>query len=240
MLEFLPEPPNGMETVFHDGEGVGAAYSENEIHDATERTFPLFGAWSAGHRATLLTRHEELELRRRPGRNSQDIMHMNAFDELFHAELHSTLPTNTAHLQQLQRNYRSSSTTVSAALDMQDAIMKLLKRMSILVGETCTDDIVDPSIAHAVMHNLPQNQRECERIDLEYDLKGPAHVADKLSWHCLERRSTPARQYTFNAEQLECIALFVSRLDDAFKTRSELGQQWTHPACGGMTIIMDG
>ena len=123
----------------------------------------------------------------------------------------------------LQRNYSSSSAAVSAALDMQDAIMKRLKRMSTTVGETCTDDIVDPSIADAAMHNLQPNQRECEWIDLVEALQGPAHIAKQLIRHCEGRRSTPARQYKVNAEQPECNAFFASRVEEAFAKRSEPG-----------------
>ena len=96
---------------------------------------------------------------------------------------------------------------LSAALDMQDAIMKHMKRINTIEGETCTDDIVDPSITDAVMHNLQQHQRECERIELADTLQGPAHVAKKLIRNCQERRWTPERQYKLNAEQLECIEL---------------------------------
>ena len=81
-------------------------------------------------------------------------MHMQVVDKLFHSELRSQLPTNNANLQKLRRNYRSSTTAVSAALGMQDAIMRNMRRISIMVVEMCVDGIVDPSIADAVMHIL--------------------------------------------------------------------------------------
>ena len=83
---------------------------------------------------------------------------MKAFDDLFHSELHSQSSSNDANLQVLQRSYSSSLSMLSAALDMQDAIMKHMKRNTTVEGETCTDDIVDPSITDAVMHNLQQHQ----------------------------------------------------------------------------------
>ena len=70
---------------------------------------------------------------------------MKAFDELLHSELHSLSPSNDANLQELQRSYSSSPTMLSAALGMQDAIMKHMKRISTIEGETCTDDIVGSS-----------------------------------------------------------------------------------------------
>ena len=88
---------------------------------------------------------------------------MKAFDDLFHAELHSLSPSNDATLQEVQRSYGSSPTMLSAALDMQDAIMKHMKRITTIQGETCTDDIIDPSITDAVMHNLQQHQPECQQ-----------------------------------------------------------------------------
>ena len=71
---------------------------------------------------------------------------MKAFDELFHSELHSLAPSNDAKLQELQRSCSSSPAMLAAALDMQDAIMKHMKRITTIEGETCTDVIVDPSI----------------------------------------------------------------------------------------------
>ena len=61
-----------------------------------------------------------------------------------------------------------------------------------------------------------------------------------LIQRCQERRSTPARPYKINEEQLQCIALFVSRLETAFPERHGLSQPWLHPARVLMTIIMDG
>ena len=55
---------------------------------------------------------------------------MKTFDELFHSELHSQSPSNDANLQVLQRSYSSSPTMQSAALDMQDAIMKHMKHIN--------------------------------------------------------------------------------------------------------------
>ena len=115
-----------------------------------------------------------------------------------------------------------------------------MKRINAMAGDTCNDDMVEQSIRDAVMHNPQPNHRQCEWIDLEDALKGPEHVANKLIREWQKRRSTPERQYTFTAEQLGCIALFVSRLEEAFEKRSVLGQPWIHPARVMMTIIMHG
>ena len=83
----------------------------------------MTGALIVGHWATLLTRHEELEVSRRPGRKQQERTRVTVVGELSHSELHSKLPTNSANLQALQGRSRSPTTIVSAALGMHDAIM---------------------------------------------------------------------------------------------------------------------
>ena len=162
---------------------------------------------------------------------------MTAFDARFHAELHNLSPSNDAKLQEVQRSYGSSATMLSAALDMQDAVMKHMKRIATVQGETFTDDDIDPGIKGAVLHNLQQQQPECEWIELPDALRGPAHVARRLIWSCQARRSTPARPYKLNAEQLECVALFVDRLKKAFAERADMSQPWIHPTRIIMTII---
>ena len=165
---------------------------------------------------------------------------MKVLDELFHTVLHSLSPNNDAKLQEVQRSYGSSPTVLTAALDMQDAIMKHMKRIETIQGDTFTDDDIDPRIMGAELHNLQQRQPECEWIELADALRGPAHVARMLIRRCQERNSTPARPYKINEEQLQCIALFVSRLETAFPERPDLSQPWLHPARVLMTIIMDG
>ena len=71
-------------------------------------------------------------------------------------------------------------------------------------------------------------------------MRRPAHLAKKLIWSCQGRRSTPERQYKLNAEQLECVALFVSRLAKAFSDREDKSQPWIHPARVIMTLILVG
>ena len=46
------------------------------------------------------------------------------------------------------------------ALDIQDAIMKRMKRIEKIQGDTFTDDHVDPRIMGAELHNLQQRQPE--------------------------------------------------------------------------------
>ena len=118
---------------------------------------------------------------------------MNAFDEVLHSELHSLPPSNEANLQELQRSYSSSLSMLSAALDLQDAIMKHMKRISAIEGDMCTDDIANPSMTDAVMHNLHTHRRGYEWAKLADALQVPAHVVNKLIRHFQEQRSTPER-----------------------------------------------
>ena len=92
----------------------------------------------------------------------------------------------------------------------------------------------------AVLHNLQQEESTREWIDVDDAFKGPAHVAKVLIRRCQDKRSTLDRPYRLNAEQLECIALFVAKLEPAFAQRPDPAQQWLHPATVLMTIIMDG
>ena len=87
---------------------------------------------------------------------------MKKIHDLFHSELDSPSPQNDANLQKLQRTYSSSHSELCAALDMQNVIIKHMKRMSTIETETCIDDIAEQSVKHAMMHNLQQHQRECD------------------------------------------------------------------------------
>jgi hypothetical protein len=53
---------------------------------------------------------------------------MKSFDDLFHTVLHSRLEENQVKLAEVQRSYGASSVGLTAALDLQEAIMKHLKR----------------------------------------------------------------------------------------------------------------
>ena len=90
---------------------------------------------------------------------------MKTFDDLFHTVLHSLSPENDVVLAQVQRSYGSSLAGLTAALDMQDAIMKHLKRTATMQGDMPVDDI-DSIIPEAVLRNLHQQQPECQWIDL--------------------------------------------------------------------------
>lgn len=231
------DTPHAVETEFHGGEGVDPADAVDELIDAAELSSPLFGALSVQQWTDLLSRRAELQAAQRPGRKSQEVKQMKAFDDVFHAELHSLSPSNDAKLQEVQRSY---GTGHEAALDMQNAIMKQMKRVAATQGETFTDDNIGPGITDAVLHNLQQHQPACEWIELADALRGPAHVAKMLIRRCQDARSTPARPYKLNAEQLECVALFVDRLEKAFSEHGDMSQPWIHPARVIMTIIMDG
>jgi len=232
--------PNAVETEFYGGEGVEPEEPEGELVDASEQSSPLFGALSVDQLTALLARDRELEAVKRPGRKSQELKQMKIFDELFHAVLHRLSPNNDVNLVDVQRSYGSSSVELAAALQMQEAIMKQMKRASTIQGDVFANDDLDSCILHAVLHNLQRHQPECEWVDLTDALQGPAHVAKMLVRRCQERRSTQARKYKLNEEQLQCVALVVSRLERAFNERPDPSEPWLHPARVLMTMIMDG
>ena len=240
LLEKHPtDTPHAAQTEFHGGEGVDPDEPENEAVDAAERSSPLFGALNVKQLTGILTRAKELEAANRPGRKAQELKQMKTFDDLFHTVLHSLSPENDVELAKVQRSYGSSLAGLTDALGMQDAIMKHLKRAATMQGDMPVDDI-DSIIPEAVLHNLLQQQLESAWIDLTDALRGPAHVAKMLVRRCQERRSTPTRPYKINQEQLQCIALFVTRLEQAFLDRPDPSQPWLHAACVLMTMIMDG
>ena len=115
-------------------------------------------------------------------------------------------PKNNVDLAKVQRSYGSSSDELTAALEMQDDIMKHLKRTPTMQGDVPVDDI-NPIISDAVLHNLRRQHSECFWIELPDALQGPAHVAKILVQRCQQRRSTPRQDYRLNEEQLQCIAL---------------------------------
>ena len=238
VLEAPTEAPNTVATEFHGGEGVDPDEPEDELVDAAERSSPLFGAMSVEKLSGILARHKEVEATTQSGRKSQEHKQMKAFDDHFRAVLRRPAPSNDVKLADEQRSY-GSWPSVAAALDHQDAIMKHMKCAATSQSGAPIDD-ADPTVLDAVLHNLQQRQSECVWIDLTDALRGPAHVAQMLIRRCHERRSTPARPYRLNEEQLQCIALYVARLEQAFHERPDPSQPWLHPARVLMTIIMDG
>ena len=118
--------------------------------------------------------------------------------------------------------------------------MKHMKRTATIHSEDDTAIDNDPDINNAMLYNLQRQEPACEWIELADALRDPAHVARMLIQRCQERHSTPARQYKFNEEQLQCIALFAHRLEKGFHQRPDLSQPWIHPARVLMTLIMDG
>ena len=210
LIEAPTNTPFAVETEFHGGENVDHVEPEDKFIGAAEMSAPLFGALNVQQWTALLSRRIELEAAQRPGRKSQEVKQMKAFDELVHTVLRSLSPNNDAKLQEVQRSYGSSPTVLTAALDMQDAIMKRMKRIETIQGDTFTDDDIDPRIMCAELHDLQQRQPECEWIELADASRGPAHVARMLIRRCQERNSTPARLYKINEEQLQCIALVVN------------------------------
>ena len=111
-----------------------------------------------------------------------------------HTVLHGLSPNNDAKLEEVQRSYGSSPTVLNAAIDIQDAIMKHMEVIATIQGDAFTDDDIDPRIMGAELHNLQQQQPECEWIELANALRGLAHVARMLIRCCQERHASTAVQ----------------------------------------------
>ena len=90
------------------------------------------------------------------------------------------------------------------------------------------------------MYNLAKDNASREWVDLEDALRGLAHVAKVLIQRSQEKRSQPNKPYKLNAEQLECVALYVRQLAYGFARRRNTSKPWSHPAQVLMPIILDG
>ena len=221
------------ETEFIGGEQTDAV--ENDDNFAAE-------SWRAEHWLSLgpltaiLARHSEVSAASKKGRNSGVVLQMKAFDDRFHTVLNTPVPASNAKPQSPQLAYAQLHSIADALLH-QDAILKEMRTVQ-LGGETEVNSETD--IGRAVLHNLQLRSRTAEWIDLETTLKGPVHVAKLLINKLQEDRSKPGKPYKVNAEQLECIALFVAALDKAFAKRPDASKPWLHPAEVLMTILTDG
>ena len=129
LIEAPTNTPVAVETQFHGGENVDHVEPEDELIGAAEMSAPLFGALNVQQWTALLSRCIQLEGAQRPGRKSQEVKQMKAFDELFHTVLHSLPPNDDALLQEVQTSYSSFPTVLTTALDMHDGIMKRMKRI---------------------------------------------------------------------------------------------------------------
>ena len=161
---------------------------------------------------------------------------MKSFGGCFHTVLNTPVRASTVKLQKAQPSYAQPH-SIAGALLHQDAIVKEMKT-AYAGGEPEINPETD--IGRAVLQNLQPRNRTAEWTDLATALKGPAHVAKALIKKLQDDRSTPGKPYRLNAEQLECTALFVEALDNAFAKRADPAKPWLHPAQVLMTIITDG
>ena len=139
-------------------------------------------------------------------------MQMKSFHDRFHTVLNTPVRKSTAKLQTFQLSYVQAH-LVTYALLHQDAILQEM-RIVHQGGETEIGSETD--IGRAVLHNLHFKSRSAEWIDLDGALKGPVHVAKVLIQKLQKERSNPGRPYRLNAEELQCIALFVRALETPF------------------------
>ena len=164
---------------------------------------------------------------------------MKIFDDLFHEALNTPVQQNNVKLQDVQLGYTHPQ-ALSAALQIQDEILKQMRNNQPDIHSTTTDDDTQDFIKTAVLHNLQHPEQKREWITLDEALQGPTHVAKLLIERCQAKRSKPNKPYKLNEEQLECVALYVEALEKGFSKRPDPGQPWINPAEVLMTIILDG
>ena len=228
----LVEPNANVESEFYGGE---------QLNDPEDEDIIL--AWRPeqcfdhNKLVNILSRSDEITAAGRKGRKKAANVQMKMFDDRFHTVLNTPVPANSVNLQEKQFSYVRAQ-SVNNALQYQDAVVKQMKAVQ-LDGKSISQD-TDDDIEQIVLHNLSTEQRSAEWIELADALKGPAHVARMLIKKLQDTRSKPGKPYRLNAEQLECIALYVAALEKPFAQRPDKAKPWLHPATVLMTIIMDG
>jgi hypothetical protein len=224
---------SGIETEFYGGEQAEEA--ENEDIAASEAWRPRF-AFHHDKLTDILSRRTEVAAASRKGRRSAAVIQMKIFDDTFHTVLNTPTTTNNGILQNPQLSYARPH-SINAALQHQDAILQAMRSAQ---QGNATQNLADTEIGNAVLHNLQQTTRSAEWIDLDNVLKGPSHMAKQLIKIVQDAKSKPGKPYKLNAEQLECTALFVDKLEKAFDKRPDPSKPWLHPAEVLMTILTDG
>ena len=135
---------------------------------------------------------------------------MKMFNDRFHTVLRTPVPPNTVTLKDTQFAYTQPQ-CVTSALQYQNAVMK---EMNVKHTETIIDQhqvIQMRDNEQAVLHNLQLATSSCCKwITLDDALHGPSHVAKLLIDKCQTKRSVPGKPYRLNAEQVECIAVYVA------------------------------
>ena len=237
-IEAKGDPASHMETEFYGGEGNDLAEDEVEEFDCADITRPR-EAYNHDRLVEILSRQTEIAAAQRKGRKRQSDVQMKTFDDCFHAVLSKPVPPTDSNLGDAHLSYEKPH-VVNFALGFQTAVMKQMKTAQL--GGSIEGENFDPNdvVMQAVLFNLQKQTPECEWIDLEAALRGPAHVARELCIRSQDKLSKPNKPYRWNEEQLQCIALFVARLEIAFARRPDPSTPWLHPADILMTIILDG
>jgi len=231
-LEHVNVSGSLVETEFYGGEQT----DEPENDDVGAETWRPMFSLSHDRLTAILSRHSEVASASKKGRKNAAVMQMKIFHDCFHTVLNTPVRASHAKPQKAQLSYAQQH-SINGALLHQDAILKEMKTV-----QTNSETEINPEtdIGAAVLHNLQLRSRTAEWIDLETALKGPAYVAKQLIQKLQDDRSKPGKPYKLNAEQLECTALFVAALDEAFAKRPEASKPWLHPAEVLMTILTDG
>ena len=175
----------------------------------------------------MLTRQSEVAADNKKGRKKHADVQMKLFDDLFHDELSEPLHVTPTKLYDVQLSYTEPQAQ-DAALDTQREILKQLRADTPDLASS--DENPDNFVEKAVLHNLEQDKAFREWVDLEDALRGPAHVAKVLIQRSQAKRSKPNRPYKLNAEQLECVALYVKQLEYGFARRPDTSKPSIHPA----------
>ena len=215
-----------METEFHGGEANEPAEPEDEDQSA-ERVKPCH-IFAVDVLNSILTRDSEVAAAKKKGRKKHADVQMKVFDDRFHTVLHTPVRPNSVNLQDVQLAFTHPQ-ALTAALQVQDEILKQMRSDQPDVNINTNDGESPDIFQSAVLHNLQQQKKTCQWIDLDEALQGPAHVAKVLIQRGQDKRSAPGKPYKLNAEQLECVALYVSSLEKDFAQRPDPSQPWVHP-----------
>ena len=200
-------------------EDMGGAAADMDIEEeemSVDRTIALH-SFEADVLKEMMLRVTEVAEGKKKGRTKHADVQMKLFDDRFHQQLHQEVPQSNAKLFEQQVSYSLPQAQAAALLFQEEVLKKLRQQRDEGEDQHASEDVVENVLlAEAMSHNSAAERSDREWIPLEDSLLGPAHVAKLLIRKVQEKRSTPERQYRLNAEQLECVALFVSALDKGF------------------------
>ena len=165
----------------------------------------------------LLARKDEIARAKAPGRHKESETQMKNFPKCLHAINNQPLPpiphdkitTNTCFTTPPHDN--------EAAAKHQEAI-KILNRDQldgIITNTDTPNDFNEEAWRAMLRRNAERDKPQCQSIPIEDMAKGPAHVA----WMLITKCSNEDPPIHFNDEQIECIALQIWDIEQAFRKR---------------------